>query len=255
MTNVVRTGWAALSAAAILAASGLIAVNSLPHVLGGPHPFLDERPALAADALWCAALATHVTGGVLCLAAGPVLVWNLALRRSLALHRWLGRAYVVAVIGWAGPAGLWLSLHAKGGVLGRSGFLLFAVAWIATTWIGWRDVRRGRIAEHARWMVRSYSLALSAIHFRVLQLALVALGASESGSYVAALWLSLLVSVAQGEALVRQLDRFGSVRSLLSFGGFHARDRGPRRPFGRPVLGVPRDGGPDRRAADAAPAA
>jgi uncharacterized membrane protein len=247
MTNVFRTGWAALGAAAILAASGLIAVNSLPHLLGGPHPFLAERPQLAADAVWRAALATHVTGGVLCHATGPVLVWNLALRRSLALHRLLGRAYVVAVLGWAGPAGVFLALHAKGGFLGRTGFLVFALAWIATTWLGWRDVRRGRVAEHARWMVRSYSLALSAIHFRVLQLALVALGASLDASYVAALWLSLLASVAQGEALVRQLDRFGSVRSLVSFGGSHARD--PRVPVAvsRPLLRVPRADGPSHR--------
>jgi hypothetical protein len=246
-----RTGWALAGSAAVLAASALIGVNSAGYLAGREsHPFLLERPELAGDAVWRACLATHVTGALVCLATGPVLLWNLVLRRSPALHRVLGRAYVAVVLGLAAPAGVALSFSAKGGVAGRAGFLVLAVAWFVTTALGLRDVRRGRLVPHARWMVRSYALAMSAIHFRVAQTALFALGVPDSASYVAAIWLSFLVSVAQGEVLAAEVSRRGRVQSLLFPGGSDEGDRargGARR---RSVLGVLR--GADGRADAAA---
>ena len=231
----------------MLAASALIGVNSAGYLTGGgSHPFLLERPELARDAVWRACLATHVTGALVCLATGPVLLWNLVLKRSPALHRVLGRAYVAVVLGLAAPAGVALSFSAKGGVAGRAGFLVLAAAWFLTTALGLRDVHRGRLVPHAQWMVRSYALAMSAIHFRVIQTALFTLGAPNSASYVAAIWLSFLVSVVQGEVLAAEVARRDRVQSLLFPGGSDEGDRargGARR---RGVLGVLR--GSDARA-------
>jgi hypothetical protein len=234
-----RTAWALAGSAAVLVASALIGVNSAGYLTSDEsHPFLLERPELARDAMWRAFLATHVTGALACLATGPVLLWNLVLRRSPSLHRTLGRAYVAVVLGLAAPAGAALSFSAKGGFAGRAGFLVLAAAWFATTVLGLRAIRRRRLVPHARWMVRSYALAMSAIHFRAVQTALFAAGVSDAASYVAAIWLSLLMSVVQGEVLAAEVARRGRVESLLWPGGSDERDRargGARR---RGVLGV-----------------
>jgi uncharacterized membrane protein len=225
-----------LSAIGIVGASALIAVNSVPYFTGSAdHPFLAERAQLAVDATWRAALVVHVTGGILCLAAGPVLLWNLVLRRSARLHRVLGHAYLVAVLAWAGPAGFVLAANAKGGFAGRSGFIVLALAWMTTTALGWREVRRRRLESHAVWMVRSYALAVSAVWFRLAQVAFLAAGVPDGTNYALSIWLSTAVSVVQGEFLAAQIRRHGRVRSLVFEGGSDEVRPAARRPVGLAV--------------------
>lgn len=238
-----RTALVVLSAAAVLAGTAQIAAHSAGYFTDPfRHPFLLERPELAQDSVWRAALVMHVAGGLLCLATGPVLVWNLALRRSPALHRWLGRAYVVAILGWAGPSGLWLGAHAKGGLPAQSGFFALGVLSIATTVLGWRTIRRGDRAAHARWMARSYALALSALHFRAIHVAQYALGWTDDAAYAAGIWLSLATSVAQGEWLCAQLARFGRIRTLLLGGSIVEGTRPAPRSVVAAVRGLPAGG-------------
>ena len=122
---------------------------------------------------------------------------------------------------------------------GRAGFFVLAILWIGTTIAGWREIRRGRRLEHARWMVRSYAFALSAVHFRVAQTALYLLGVFGDDAYVAAIWISAIASAMQGEVLAAQIVRFGRVRSLLVGRGFDATDRDPGVSGLRPVRRLP----------------
>jgi hypothetical protein len=189
----------------ILGLSALVVANTVPYFsLGGNFAFLVEKGALSGERLWRTCFFAHVSGGMLCLATGPLLLWNGLLRRSKAAHRWLGRAYALAVLGWAGPAGLYLSIHSKGGLSGHACFLLLDVAWIAATALAIRHVTARRVAEHRRWMMRSYALALSAVFFRVFQLGFHVGGMADEPNYVLSLWLSLGASVVAGEVLARR---------------------------------------------------
>ena len=190
--------------AAVVALSALIVVNSLPYFsLRTNFAFLVERGALVRETAWRACFYAHVFGGLVCLATGPFLVWGALLRRATWLHRVLGRAYVMAVLGCGGPAGMYLALRARGGAAGVLGFLVLGVLWIATTARGVQLVLRGEIAAHRRWMLRSYAVALSAVFFRVLFVALPLAGVGGDASYVVSLWASLAVSVFAGEVLAR----------------------------------------------------
>jgi hypothetical protein len=53
-------------------------------------------------------------------------------------------------------------------------------------------------------MIRSYSLALSAVSFRVFQTALFRAGMADEPNYILSLWLSLAASLVAGEAFVRK---------------------------------------------------
>jgi hypothetical protein len=195
----VRVAWVAT-----IALSGLIVVNTLPYFTdSATFAFLREKGALAADPLWRGAFHAHVAGGIVCLVTGPFLLHGGLLRRAPWLHRLLGRLHVGVVLGMAGPAGMVLAVHAKGGAAGRAGFVVLGVLWWASTAHGLALVLRGRIAAHRRWMLRSYALALSAVFFRVILVALFAAGLDDETNYVVSLWLSLAVSLGVGEVLAR----------------------------------------------------
>lgn len=203
---------------AVIAACALIAWNSAPYFFNDPSaPFFTERPELTDGRVWRALLVTHVAGGVVSLALGPVLVWNLAFRKSPALHRWLGWGYVTAVLGWAAPSGLLLSLTAKGGAWGASGFFLTGLLWLVTTGKGLSAIRKRQLTRHAEWMLRSYAVALSALFFRVIYPAFYFVDVSPQTGYVVSLWLSLIASLMLGESFVAQLRRFDQIRSFSLF--------------------------------------
>ena len=194
-----------LSCAAVLALCGLIIVNALPYFsLRRDFTFLEEKGDLASDPVWRACFYGHVLGGIVCLASAPFLFWDRLRVRFPALHRGLGRLYGIVVLGWAGPAGLFLALHAKGGIAGRTAFLALGVLWWGATARGVQSILAKRPGEHRRWMIRSYSLALSAVSFRVFQFGLFWAGMADEPNYVLSLWLSLAASLAAGEALIRK---------------------------------------------------
>jgi hypothetical protein len=107
----------------------------------------------------------------------------------------------------AAPSGLALALVAKGGWWGTAGFGLAGSLWWYTTWSGYRAIRRGDLAAHIRAMVRSYSWALSAPAFRVIQMLLYLFGWDDASNYVVSLWLSIAASVWLAESCLRRTER------------------------------------------------
>ena len=199
------TGMARTVAWGILIALGLLLiVNTVPYFsFRREFAFLEEKGPLVADPVWRRCFYGHLLGSVACLLLIPFLFWNRLLRRSPGLHRWLGRCYGVAVLGWAAPTGLYLAFHAKGGLPGKAAFLLLGVLWWATTARGVQTAVARRFDEHRRWMIRSAAIAGSAIYFRVFHLALFGLGLPDESNYALSLWLSAAASLIAGEAFGR----------------------------------------------------
>jgi len=194
-----------LAVLAAVALSGLIIVNSLPYFSGRTAlAFLEEKGPLAHDPVWRATFLGHLFGGIVCFLTAPLLFWNGLLVRFPKLHRWLGRVYGVAVLGWAGPTGLYLSFFAKGGLAGKSAFLVLGLLWWGATARGVQLIVAKRVAEHLRWMTRSYVIALSAVFFRLYHVVFFYAGLADDPNYGLSLWLSLATSLVVGEWLVRR---------------------------------------------------
>jgi uncharacterized membrane protein len=192
---------AAVWSAGTVALCGLILLNSGVYLDAGEQPrFLLEKEAWAARPWWLAAFYCHVAGASVCLAAGTPLMFPALTRRHPRWHRILGYVYLNAVLWLAAPAGLVLALTAKGGLAGTLGFSVAGVLWWRSTWLGYRAIRRGDVAAHVREMVRSYSWALSAPAFRVIQAGLYLSGLDDATNYVVSLWLSVAVSVCLAES-------------------------------------------------------
>lgn len=173
-------GWAAMLLLGWLIAAYALAMVAAPGIRSAI-----VRTHLATLPL---ALVAHLVGGAAALALGA-LQHNTRLRtRHLALHRWCGRLYVVAV-GIGGVAALALAGSSVGGLVSHVGFGTLAVLWLGSTGMAYRHVRAGRLQAHRSWMVRSYALTFAAVTLRIyLPLALVA-GLPYEPAYQTIAWL------------------------------------------------------------------
>jgi uncharacterized membrane protein len=130
----------------------------------------------------------HLIGGAVAITLGAFQLNGRIRRRYLAVHRWLGRCYVIAVL-VAGAAALYLATLADGGLPSTVGFGLLGILWIGSTVTAYIYVRRGRIDLHRTWMLRSYSLTFAAVTLRLwLPLSIIA-GLPFGPSYQAISWL------------------------------------------------------------------
>ena len=152
-------------------------------VLGLERGFPDMRQHFGhAPVIW-----THVLAAGAALALMPFQFWQGLRSRRRDLHRWLGRAYVLAIL-LGGLSGLYMAFFASTGTIAGAGFFLLALAWLATTGIAFAKVRSGDIAGHRRWMIRSAALTFAAVTLRIyLPVSMVA-GLPFEPSYTVIAW-------------------------------------------------------------------
>lgn len=156
----------------------------------------DQHPPLA--------FYTHVFAASLALLIGP-WQWLPDLRqRRPALHRWLGRLYLLGGVLAGGLSGLVLAFRAFGGPVAQTGFALLALVWLSTGWLAYRSVRRGDIATHRRWMLRNFALAFAAVTLRLyLPLGFMS-GLPLAPAYAATAWLCWVPNLLWAEWRIRR---------------------------------------------------
>jgi hypothetical protein len=169
------------------------------------YAFLVERQALTDGRLWYTCFYLHVLAGIVALLTAPPLLWSGSVHRVGRLHRVLGKVHLLAVLGWLVPTGAGLTPFAKGGVFGQIAFALLVAFLACYTVLGLRALRRADLAAHARWMVRSYAVLLSAAAFRIVHTGIQHFVVDWEDGYAVATWLSLLLSLAAGEVACRRL--------------------------------------------------
>ncbi len=110
---------------------------------------------------------THVISSIFCLLAGFTQFSSYLRVRYPQIHRWIGWIYIVVIIGFAAPSGLVMGYHANGGFWSQLAFCLLALLWFGTTYIAWKALGKKNYLQHQKYMIRSFSLTLSAITLRL----------------------------------------------------------------------------------------
>jgi hypothetical protein len=110
-------------------------------------------------------LIPHVLCGVIALLAGPIQFSSRFRQRHLKFHRVLGRTYVTSVF-----VGAFTGIALAAGRPGMPGTSVQAAAWIVCTAAALITARYRKIAQHRRWMVRSYAVTFTFVSSRVLNL-------------------------------------------------------------------------------------
>lgn len=147
------------------------------------HP--DMRAVFEREAL---AIRTHIFASALALVLGP-FQFSAALRgRWPTVHRWLGRFYLGVAVLVGGLAGLYMSVHAFGGVVAKLGFAGLALGWLYTGAQAYLAVRRRDFAEHRRWMVRNFALTFAAVTLRLYLPPVFIFGLPFAQSYALIAW-------------------------------------------------------------------
>jgi Predicted membrane protein (DUF2306) len=175
-----QIGWGLMTALGCVVAAYALGALALPIV---------RSPVIVARIRTVPLLVVlHLIGGALAITLGALQLNSRIRRNHLAVHRWLGRCYCIAVL-VGGGAGLTLASMADGGLPSTLGFGMLGVLWIGSTATAYICIRRRRIELHRAWMLRSYGLTFAAVTLRIwLPLSQVA-GLPFLPSYQAIAWL------------------------------------------------------------------
>jgi len=153
------------------------------------------------------AIVLHAVGAS-CAPLLGLLQWSTRLRRRFpALHRWLGRIYLVVGVLVGGAAAFWLSFFAYGGPLVRVGMSAVAVIWIVSSFVAFAAIRAGDVAAHRRWMTRSVALALGGVTLRIYLPLLAMAGVDFLTAYRIAAWGSWVPNLLIAEAVISWRQR------------------------------------------------
>lgn len=136
-------------------------------------------------------LVLHAVGSGVALMLGP---WQFVTRlrtRRPRLHRAIGWTYAASLL-LGGLMSLPLAAQADGGVVAQLGFGLLGVLWLVTTSIALAHIRARRVAQHRRWMLRSFVLTAGGITLRLQIVAGNVLDVPIEAYYTALAWTSWL---------------------------------------------------------------
>lgn len=190
------TGWVIMTFLSVAVAAYAAAVLLVP---GFGPPFVADRRTIVP-----LAVLAHLAGGLTALALGPWQLHRGLRTRYLARHRWIGKAYVVAVM-IGGLGGLALAPLAQEGFASHVGFGLLATLWLSATLLAYRSIRDGDRARHREWMIRSFAMTLAAVTLRIYIPLSVIAGIPFNEAYPAIAWLCWVPNLILAEWFI--LDR------------------------------------------------
>ena len=116
--------------------------------------------------LWKTAFYIHVFSAVFALMAGFTQFSKEFLQNNRKAHRLIGRLYAWNILAINFPVGLIMAWYANGHWPSKTAFFILDFLWFGFTAIAVIAVRKGDIARHRRFMIRSYALTFSAITLR-----------------------------------------------------------------------------------------
>jgi uncharacterized membrane protein len=155
-------------------------------------------------------LDVHVAGAATALLVGPVQLLPWVRRRFPAVHRMLGRVYVVGCLA-GGVGGLVMAFGSTAGPIATVGFASLAVCWIVANVQGWRLAVARRFDDHRAWMLRSFAMTFAAVTLRIYIVVLPMLGMAEIDAYRASAFLAWIPNLLLVELYLRDRSRRAAV--------------------------------------------
>jgi hypothetical protein len=181
----------------------LLIYNTLPYfTFNKEFSFIEERSFLFKSAIYNSCFYIHIFAGALCILTALVQFSRYILKKTKAIHRWSGRIYVFVVLFLGSPTGLYMSFFAKGSFWERALFMFMAVFWFITTLYGFTTILKKNVLAHKIWMIRSYSMAMTAVTFRIYHIVFFLLDWGHLENYELSLWISVIGNMLFAEWII-----------------------------------------------------
>ena len=164
----------------------LLVKNTIPYFSFSPgFSFIQERAILFAKPIYKASFYIHIFAGMFCIATALLQFSS--------------------------------ELFAKGSYWERALFVFMALYWFYTTIKGLQAVLRKEILMHKIWMIRSYSMAMTAVTFRIYHLLFYSIGWGHLENYEISLWISVLGNILFAECFIYNKNQsyFKSINLLI----------------------------------------
>lgn len=214
VVSAIRRFAALLGTGAIIYASWLLILLTIPYLSFEKHTdFLVTKQLVYHIDYWRISFYVHIFSSPLVILTGLFQFNRWLIHRKPAVHRLLGKVYIAVVLFISGPAALIMSFYANGNLATKASFILLSFCWIVFTWLGYRKIRLGQTGQHARFMLWSYALTLSAVTLRFYAYLLDVSGTNISPitAYLLIAWGSWIPNLLLAELLYRG----GFTRRLL----------------------------------------
>jgi len=167
--------------------------------------FLKFKQPYLHNPVWKAAFYIHVFSIMPALLAGFTQFSRYILREHKQLHRLMGRIYAYDVLLINAPAAMVLAVNANGLLPGRAAFVILDCLWFLFTLKAVLEARKGNIAAHRRYMIRSYALTLSAVMLRAWKLIILSFVYIDPVHlYMIDAWLGFVPNLLFAEWLIRR---------------------------------------------------
>jgi uncharacterized membrane protein len=143
---------------------------------------------LLTNTFWNIGFYMHIIFGGIALFIGWTQFSPKMRNSRMALHRKLGKVYVVAVL-LSASAGIYIGFFATGGLISSTGFICLGIIWFYTTLKAYLHIKRGEIEKHQKMMVYSYSACFAAVTLRIWLPILTMVYGDFSKAYLVVAWL------------------------------------------------------------------
>ena len=199
----IRYFFAALFWIPVIFFSLLLVKNTLPYFSFSQNfIFIEERALLFLKPVYKFSFYTHIFAGMFCIIAALTQFSTYILKKRKAIHIWMGKIYVLVVLIIGAPTGLYMSFFAKGSFWERMLFMFMAVYWFFTTAKGLQTIKVKNVLAHKNWMIRSYSMAMTAVTFRIYHILFDYYGVDHLYNYEISLWISVLGNMLAAEYFI-----------------------------------------------------
>ncbi|NOT51494.1 MAG: DUF2306 domain-containing protein [Chitinophagaceae bacterium] len=194
----------------VIGFSLLLIYNTLPYFsFSKDFSFIEERSFLFQSSFYNACFYIHIAAGALCIGTALIQFSRYIMKKSKAIHRFSGKIYVAVVLFLGAPTGLYMAFFAKGSLGERALFMFMAGWWFVTTLYGLTTIHKRNVLAHKIWMMRSYSMAMTAVTFRVYHIVFYLLGWDHLKNYELSLWISVIGNMLFAELIIyRQSKKY-----------------------------------------------
>jgi hypothetical protein len=181
----------------------LLVKNTLPYFsFSQQFSFIEERALLFLKPIYKYSFYIHIFAGMFCIVAALTQFSSYILKKRKGIHVWMGKIYVFVVLVLGAPTGLYMSFFAKGSFWERMLFMFMALYWFYSTVKGLQTIKVKNVIAHKNWMIRSYSMAMTAVTFRVYHLMFYYFDFDHLHNYEISLWLSVIGNMLVAEYLI-----------------------------------------------------